>query len=101
MPEPYLLKIDVDGSEEEILKGSTDVLKRTSVVIVEMNTKNFFQRFQILKENSFEIFDIVDLCYYDGQLRAFDAIFISSKYTPKKTMYDEGFDINKYYQYLH
>lgn len=99
---PYLLKIDVDGVELMVLKGSQDILKHTNVVIIEVTTETFFERSLFLTERGFQLFDIVDPCYYDDYLHSVDLIFLNPK-----TIIDMGilqnkkfdFDISKWYTY--
>ena len=38
-PEVYLLKIDVDGSESDVLEGAKNMLEHVQVLIVEVNSK--------------------------------------------------------------
>ena len=44
IPNPDFLKIDVDGIEELILKGSHEILKNTISVLVEVNDKFIMQK---------------------------------------------------------
>lgn len=75
-----LLKVDVDGLELDILKGAGDQLQAFKVVIVEaaISTNNnfFFDRLNLIRQAGFELWDLVDFCYYKGNLSQVDAIFI-------------------------
>lgn len=75
-----LLKVDVDGLELDILKGAGDQLGAFKVVIVEaaisINNNFFFDRLNLIRQAGFELWDLVDLCYYKGNLSQVDAIFV-------------------------
>ena len=43
LPSPEYLKIDVDGIEELILEGSSDLLKKVKEILIEVNTDNLEQ----------------------------------------------------------
>ena len=80
---PYLLKVDVDGHELEILKGATEALKETAIVVVEaplgaVPTPPIFARMQHLLSQGFRLFDIVDLAYYRGVLSQVDLVFVNN-----------------------
>jgi FkbM family methyltransferase len=81
IPTPFLLKIDVDGHEMNILRGSKCSLKCASIVVIEAplqkkKDNSFFERYQYLLENGFVLIDIVDPSYYNGILWQVDLIFI-------------------------
>jgi hypothetical protein len=98
---PYLLKIDVDGAEERILAGAQKTLAKCSVLIVEAHYNNFLQRSRPIEAAGFELFDIVDLCYYDDRLSQFDLVFINSSIVKSLglAMYAKGFDFSKWKPY--
>lgn len=101
LPGPYLLKIDVDGVELQILEGSLETLPRVNVVVIEANVRNFIERANFLLQHGFELFDIVDPCYYDDQLRQFDLIFLNQRMVEERNldMYKQAFDISKWVHY--
>ena len=101
MPRPYLLKIDVDGVELLIMEGAKKTFKDVNVIVVEANVQNFIERATFLQSNGFELFDIVDPCYYDNQLRQFDLVFLNSRMVAERglDMYKRPFDINKWVHY--
>jgi FkbM family methyltransferase len=95
---PFLLKLDVDGAELKILEGARRVLPNCSVVIIEADVRNFIGRATWLANSGFQLFDLVDICYYDGQLRQFDLVFLNKFLIEemKIDMYNEPFDISKW-----
>ncbi len=101
VPKPYLLKIDVDGVELLILEGSKAVLKDTNVVVIEANIRNFVERAAFLQSVGFELFDIVDPCYYEDRLRQFDLVFLNSTMVGERNldMYKHPFDSKKWESY--
>lgn len=101
LPKPYLLKIDVDGVEMKIMAGAKETFKDTNVVVVEANIQNFIERATFLQQNGFDLFDIVDPCYYDDRLRQFDLVFLNSKMVQDRNldMYKERFDSTKWVAY--
>lgn len=73
---PYLLKVDVDGHEPNILRGAARTLERVSMVVVESPVAMIRGRIEMLNEAGFELVDIVDLCYYHRMLSQADLIFV-------------------------
>jgi FkbM family methyltransferase len=71
-----LVKIDVDGAELKVLAGGENLLKRTSVVIVEAPMASLVERANYLCARGFRLFEIVDLCYYYGFMSQVDLVFI-------------------------
>lgn len=71
-----LLKIDVDGNEEEVIAGAVDVMDRCSVVVIEAPISKLLKRSMMLEELGFQLVDIVDPCYYKGALSQVDCIFV-------------------------
>lgn len=78
---PFLIKLDVDGHELEILQGASETLKLTSIIIIEAPLiarplPQIFLRTKYLLEQGFHLFDIVDLAYYRGSLSQVDLVFV-------------------------
>jgi len=75
---PFLLKIDVEGPDvpASIIQGSKDILLQTSIVIIEMTVDRFMDRALLLHNFGFDIWDIVDFCYYSECLWQADVIFV-------------------------
>lgn len=84
---PFLLKVDVDGAEPEILAGATEVLKSCSALIIETTIENFFNiTQQMMASTGLVLFDVVDLCYHRGALRQVDLVFLRSAALPKEVL---------------
>lgn len=99
---PYLLKIDVDGIELNILEGASKILDFCNIIVLEANISNITERINCVVDKGFSLFDIVDICYYDNMLRQVDLVFINTKIKNELNLdfYKQNFDINKwkYYQ---
>lgn len=75
MQSPYLLKVDVDGGEIDVLLGAAETLKDTLAVIVEATFNGFSEIDRYLSSCGFEIYDVVDICYYEGKFWQCDFVF--------------------------
>ncbi len=78
-PEPYLLKVDVDGFELPILHGADGIWDRIDCIVVEATSDTFLDRFQYIATRGFRLLDIVDQCYYCGVFSQVDLIFMSDR----------------------
>lgn len=98
---PYLLKIDVDGAELEILKGAESILPDCSVICIETGITNIFERCEAIRRQGFQLFDLVDICYYNNRLVQMDAIFLNHRIIQERglSVYKDGFDISKWKAY--
>ena len=91
---PYLIKVDVDGLELDVLMGATQILQQTEYVIVEVCL--FAQMYDIvhfMKSQGFVAYDIVDLGYRptDAALWQVDMVFVKeSGQFRKDTHYATG-----------
>jgi FkbM family methyltransferase len=63
LSEPYLLKLDVQGVEAQVLRGARAVLARTHVVICEADMDDFQEINQTLVEAGFELYDLTQLTW--------------------------------------
>lgn len=87
---PYLLKIDVQGGELDVLRGATHVLADTSIIVLEAQVCLFRDTLpdivHFLQIRGFTLYDITDLSYYqsDGTLYQCLAVFIARKYDFRK-----------------
>lgn len=83
LPGPYLLKFDTHGYEREILRGSTQTLQQTGIVVMEMyffqnEQKRFPQMCLLLESLGFRCIDLCELLHrdHDFSLWQFDGIFV-------------------------
>lgn len=87
-PQPYLLKIDIDGHDMKVLLGAVETLPKCSVVIMECRHSNLVERLNYLTNAGFRLFDLAEPCYYDKVFWQCDAIFI------RKDFFDSLFEDN-------
>lgn len=72
----FLLKVDVDGKDINVLKGFDSKLSQASVIIVEAASHKFYEVFDYVHKNGFHFFDIIDMVYYGPGLYQCDIVFI-------------------------
>ncbi|MCW5725537.1 MAG: FkbM family methyltransferase [Maricaulaceae bacterium] len=101
LPRPYLLKIDIDGEEMQVIRGAERTLQDCSIVIVETLVDNMAERIGVLDAAGFQVFDIVDLCYYGGRLAQADFVLLNRRTIEEHGLhiYRDGFDIRKWFDY--
>lgn len=75
-PEPFLLKIDIDGYELKVLRGAKNTLPRCSIVIVECPKSQLVERISAVQEAGFILFDLTEPCYYDKAFWQCDGVFL-------------------------
>ena len=76
---PYLIKVDVDGKELDVLAGATEILQQTEYVIVEVTLfGEMYEIMSFMKSQGFVAYDIVDLAYrpIDAALWQIDMAFV-------------------------
>lgn len=82
---PYLMKIDVQGAELDVLEGGQTILADTEVVILEVSLFRFFQRrpvfqevLEYMKAKGFAPYDLLGLQYrpIDDALSQVDVVFV-------------------------
>lgn len=79
------IKIDCQGAEIPILKGSNNILDRTDFIVIEMplfgqyneGVPNFLEHIQFMESIGFVPFDIVDNHYINGFNMQIDMLFIN------------------------
>lgn len=76
LPEPFVLKIDVDGEELRVLAGAKKTLPRCSIVILECTADTISERVAAVQAAGFRLFDLAEPCYYDGAFWQCDAVFL-------------------------
>jgi FkbM family methyltransferase len=83
--EPFLIKLDVQGAELDVLRGAAKVLEGTQMVILEASLFRFFKGGPLLhdcvafmKEQGFVVYDFFDPLYrpLDGALAQVDLAFV-------------------------
>ena len=80
MKPPFLLKLDVQGAEHEVLRGATDMLKDTHVVICEADIADFRKIDNVLGERDFVLYDVTNLARTaDGTLGWFYPVYTNCK----------------------
>jgi len=82
-----ILKIDTQGTELSVLKGGSEVLKNTVLVVAESgnhdvykNSTKYYELDQYLRENGFILYDYVPSLYEKGRLYEFDAIYVNKEF---------------------
>jgi FkbM family methyltransferase len=84
-PKPDFVKMDLQGAEIMALRGASDLFKTVEVFILEFgliyayeNRTTVKQIFDIMYENDFVLYDIIDLAYrpLDGALGGGDFTFV-------------------------
>ena len=73
---PFLLKLDVQGTEEEALRGGSALLQDTDVVICEADIDDIDKINSFLTKRDFVLFDATELHWADGALGWFYPVYI-------------------------
>ena len=84
MPQNILLKLDVQGYEDRVLRGGIEILKKASACILEISLESlyegqadFYQLTSYLSEMNYAYAGNLDQIYgSDGQVIFFDALYI-------------------------
>ena len=75
---PFLLKLDVQGAEAEVLHGARDVLRQTHVVICEVDLDDFQTINEILVDAGFGLFDLTNPNWvFDRSLGWFYPVYLN------------------------
>lgn len=94
---PYFLKVDIDGHEMKVLRGATETLKQTSVVMIEAPVGALIERVGYVAEAGFRLFDLTEPCYYDNSLWQCDAVLVRNDlHAALFAPLDDTFDPAKY-----
>ena len=85
-----LIKIDVQGSELEIIKGGLDLIKNTKFLLLEVSLANYnkgapkiAEVLNFLDNINFELIDVFDLNYNSDCLIQFDGFFKNKSFNFK------------------
>ena len=76
VPAPYLLKIDVDGSESDIMRGGVAAMRNCSCLIVETTLPMLSECCYLASLSGLRLWDIVDFNFYHGNLYQVDLVFV-------------------------
>ena len=81
-----IMKLDVQGFELEVLRGAGLTLKKTNIVVLEMQNHELYtlapkynELDNHLRENNFELFDIIPSIRQDNKLYEWDGIYVNKK----------------------
>jgi hypothetical protein len=89
LPEPYLIKIDVQGFEEQVLLGAAKSLRKAAAVVVEVSTTplyagepGFDRIYDLMQSCGFDFCGTVDelRSVRDGRILQFDCLFESQSF---------------------
>jgi FkbM family methyltransferase len=89
-----LIKIDCQGAEISILKGSTTILEKTDFIILEMplfgqyneGVPSFLEHIEFMNSIGFIIYDIIDNHYINNFNMQVDVIFINKNHEFNNTV---------------
>lgn len=66
LPEPYLIKIDVEGAELDVIRGATKTLEQSCAVVIEASflprfsgASDFAELVSVMSDRGFVVFDII------------------------------------------
>jgi FkbM family methyltransferase len=86
-PSVAVLKLDVQGYELRVLQGATKTLRKTSVIVLEMNNHNgyvgapkYYQIDSYLRSHDFSLIDIFPSSKIDHRLIEWDCIYLRNEY---------------------
>ena len=83
-----LIKIDCQGAEIPILKGSTSILEKTNFIILEIpffgqyneGVPNFLEHITFMNTIGFVVYDIIDTRYFNNFNMQVDILFINKNH---------------------
>ncbi|MCX6291819.1 MAG: FkbM family methyltransferase [Bacteroidetes bacterium] len=82
-----IMKIDVQGFELEVLKGAAEALKRTILVILEVNNHSYydhapkyFEADEYMRSIHFSLFDLLPSTRDHLKLKEWDAIYVNRNF---------------------
>jgi FkbM family methyltransferase len=84
-----ILKADIQGYELEMLKGATETLKKTLVVILEVNNHTHYRKAPayheidtFMRDSGFELYDLFPGTREEGKLKEWDVIYVNTNLLP-------------------
>ena len=77
---PYLIKVDVDGRDMEVIQGGIKTLKETNCVIIEALFPKIGETIVLLEKNVFFLWSIVDIRFRNESLMQIDLVFLNNAY---------------------
>ena len=79
-----ILKMDVQGFELEVLRGGQNTLRRTAIVVVEMQNHDLYvgapkysDLDEFLRGGNFELYDVIPSIRQDKKLYEWDSIYVN------------------------
>ena len=75
---PYLIKIDVEGGELEVLEGSRETIKRAKPIIFIECTETFKEVSLILNEFGYSAFELVNGAWVQSQGKCKNQVFVTA-----------------------
>lgn len=91
---PYIIKLDTQGTELDILLGASSILQNTECIIIEVSFYEFYKESPIfadvitfMNERNFVVYDITDFVYrpYDTAIAQVDLVFVKKYGMFRKT----------------
>jgi FkbM family methyltransferase len=82
---PYLIKIDVQGAELDVLRGAQEILQKTDYVVMEVlliglyeGSATLLEILNFMDQQGFAVYEIIDLSYrpLDNAMAYFDIAFV-------------------------
>lgn len=82
----HIVKMDVDGVEEQIIVGGQAVLRDASFIVIEtsIGRQDLCSRAALIEKLGFRMFDLCDNAYYYGQLALVDLVMINNRLRQKE-----------------
>lgn len=75
---PFLLKMDVQGAELDVLRGATETLREASVVTLEAQVCHFrdtlIDHMSYLRSQGFVLYDLTNLAYYESDFTLYQCL---------------------------